>query len=155
VVLLGGIYRFKFDMSIGANFSYRSGTPTTTIADYNGVDFFPFGRNDMGRTPNITQTDLYIAQPFKLGGGMGLELSLNVLNLFDQKTVTRIYSYKWRSDICDAVADCDGSNDWYFHNLVPYNADTVMTGQPTDPFYNKPYAWQAARAVRLGLKFTF
>jgi hypothetical protein len=158
-VLLQGIYRFNWGTNVGVNFSFRSGTPRTTIADYNGVDFFPFGRNDLGRTPNLTQTDLYIAHPFKLGGNMGLELSLNVLNLFDQKTVTRYWTYKWRDDICQESLGCDTTNEYYFNHLVPYNADTFMDALPDhgspDPIFLKPYAWQAARAVRLGLKFTF
>jgi outer membrane receptor protein involved in Fe transport len=148
-------YRFNFGTQIGVGQTWVSGTPVTTIADFNGVDFFPKGRGDLGRTPNITQTDLYIAQPFKVAKDINLEVSLNVINLFDQKAVTRIYSYPWRADICDVSPDCDGSSQWYFQNVVPYNVDQYMANQPKDPFYKHAYAWQAGRAVRLGLKLTF
>ncbi len=154
VLEVQGVYRLNFGLNVGANFSYRSGTPTTTAAYYNGVDFFPNGRNDMGRTPDLTQTDLFISQPIKLGGFV-LELNLNVLNLFDEDTVTRYYNYKYETDICDASAACDGSNEWYFGDLVPYDLDTYMAGQPVDKMYGKDYAWQGARTVRLGLKFSF
>ncbi|MBI4916542.1 MAG: TonB-dependent receptor [Acidobacteria bacterium] len=159
-VELQGIYRFPWNMSLGVNTSWRSGTATSTTAFYNGVDFFPNGRNDMGRTPNLTQTDLFIAQPFKIGS-FGFEVNLNVTNLFDEDTVTRIYNYAWTDDICDHAEGCDYSNEYYFNQLVPYNASDFM-GDPYDPenpiadeFYGKDYAWQAARVVRLGLKFTF
>ena len=151
-VELQGIYRFPWNMSVGVNTSWRSGTPTSTTAFYNGVDFFPKGRNDMGRTPSLTQTDLFIAQPFKIGG-FGFEVNLNVVNLFDEDTVTRIYNYKWADDVCYAD-DCDTTNAWYFGQLVPYDIDEYM-GEASDPFYGKDYAWQNARTVRLGLKFTF
>jgi hypothetical protein len=152
-VELQGIYRFPWNMSVGVNTSWRSGTPTTTTAEFNGVDFFPKGRNDMGRTDNLTQTDLFVAQPFKIGG-FGFEVNLNVINLFDEQTATRQFNYAWRTDICDNDPACDTTNAYYFGQLVPYDVDDLM-GPADDPFYGKDYAWQAARTVRLGLKFTF
>jgi hypothetical protein len=152
-VELQGIYRFPWNMSIGVNTSWRSGTPTTTTAFYNGVDFFPKGRNDMGRTDDLTQTDLFIAQPFKIGS-FGFEVNLNVINLFDEDTATRQYNYAWETDICDNDVNCDTTNAYYFGQLVPYDVDDLM-GPADSPFYGKDYAWQSARTVRLGLKFTF
>lgn len=59
------------------------------LGGFNGVpQFFPYGR-DRGDTPDLTQTDLLIAHPFKIGN-YSLEISMNVLNLFDENTVTRI-----------------------------------------------------------------
>jgi hypothetical protein len=147
-------YRFNFGLTAGVNTSWRSGTPQTTLAQYNGVEFYPNGRNDLGRTADLTQTDLYLAQLIKFGGSLGLEISLNVTNLFDEDTVTRNYTYGWRDDVCDIAAGCDYSNGWYFGDLVPYNIDEVM-GANTEPYYQNPYAWQAPRSVRLGVKFIF
>jgi hypothetical protein len=150
-----GAYRAPWGTMFGLSETWVSGTPITTIAFFNGVDFFPFGRGDQGRTPNVTQTDLFVSHPFKLGGNLQLEINLNVLNAFDQKTVTHVYSYKWRSDICDESPDCDFSNQWYFGQLVPYNPDTYMANADKDPFYKVPDAYQAPRVVRLGLKLSF
>ena len=120
-----GVYRFNFGTNVGVNTSWRSGTPVSTDVMYNGVNFFPNGRNDMGRTPSLTQTDLFISHPFKIGG-FELEASINVINLFDEDTVTRINNNKYDEEICDYGPGCDTTNEWYFNSLVPYDLDTVM-----------------------------
>ncbi len=148
------IYRFPWNTSLGVNTSWRSGTPTTTLGSYNGVEFYPNGRNDQGRTESLTQTDLFIAQPFKVGS-FGFEVNLNITNLFDEDAVLQKYTYKYETDICDADPNCDYSNEYYFNSLAPYDFDTAMAGEPLDPRYLTPYSFQAARTVRLGLKFTF
>jgi hypothetical protein len=150
------LYRAPFGTNFGINSSWRSGTPVTTQASFNGVQFFPYGRNDRGRTPSLTQTDLLITHPFKIGD-YTLEASLNVLNIFDEDTVTRIGNNEFFDDICDVRADCDGTNEWYFAHLVPYDFNTIMAagGATPDPQYGQALAYQAARAVRLGLKFAF
>ena len=43
------------------------------------------GRGSDGRTPFLTQTDLYVQHEFKIGGSRRVQLSANVLNLFDQR----------------------------------------------------------------------
>ena len=152
-----GVYRFDFGTNVGVNTSWRSGTPVSTDVTYAGVNFFPNGRGDWGRTPSLTQTDLFVSHPFKIGG-FGLEVSLNVLNLFDEDTATRINNNKFDEDLCDHAAGCDFdefSAYWYFQGVVPYDLDTIMSDAPLDPTYGKAIAWQAPRAVRLGLKFTF
>jgi len=53
---------------------------------FQGAPIFPNGRNDMGRTPNITQTDLNIQHELRLGR-YGVTLGAIVLNMFDQKKV--------------------------------------------------------------------
>jgi hypothetical protein len=83
-------YSFPFGTTVGANEYFYSGTPTTTEMRFQGAPIFPNGRNDMGRTPNITQTDLNIQHELKIGK-YGVTLGAIVLNLFDQKKVTNIY----------------------------------------------------------------
>ena len=150
---LSGLYRFDFGTSIGVNTSWCSGGANTTNANWAGVFFYPKGRNDMGRSPSLTQTSLFLAHPFNFGG-LGLELSLNVTNLFDEDTVTRNYTYGWRDDACDVDPACDYSNGYYFGALVPFDIDDHM-GPNNEPYYKNPYAWQAPRSVRLGVKFIF
>jgi len=83
-------YSFPFGTTVGANEYFYSGTPTTTEMRFQGAPIFPNGRNDMGRTPNITQTDLNIQHELRIGR-YGVTLGAIVLNLFDQKKVTNIY----------------------------------------------------------------
>jgi hypothetical protein len=151
-----GLYQASWGTNIGLSFSWASGSPVSTDATYNGVNFFPNGRNDMGRLSGLTQTDLLLTHPFKIGG-FDLEVSLNVLNLFDQDTVTRIDNVQYFDDICEISAECDGSNDWYFSELVPYDYVTFMEANKAskNPLYGMPLTYQAPRTVRLGLKFIF
>jgi len=157
---LYGLYRFNFGTSVGFGPSWRSGSPVTQDEQFNGINFFPYGRNNLGRLDNITQTDLYLAHPISLGtmgslGKMQLEINLNISNLFDEKTVTRVDNAKWDADLCDYLSDC--SYDYYFTNVVPYDFDGVMTANdaPLNPTFMKPIAYQEPRTIRLGFKLTF
>jgi hypothetical protein len=83
-------YSAPFGTNIGVNQYYYSGTPTTTEMRFQGAPIFPFGRNDMGRTPNITQTDLNLSHDFRLGN-FTLQLGGIITNLWDEKEATNIY----------------------------------------------------------------
>ena len=64
----------------------------------------------------------------------------------------------YREDLCGSgFPDCDGANEWYFGEAIPYDYHTVMdaAGVEPNPFFLRPQAWQAPRAVRVGLKFIF
>ncbi len=134
------IYRFGWGTTIGVNQYYGSGTPISTQWNYVGVPFFPFGRGNAGTTEDLTQTDLLITHPFKIGN-FTLEASVNVLNLFDEDAVLLVDNNQYRGDLCDSDA-CDGSYDFLFY-LKPNTG--VSFGNP----------YQAARVIRLGLKFMF
>ncbi|HYN41039.1 MAG TPA: hypothetical protein VE129_04615, partial [Thermoanaerobaculia bacterium] len=163
-VEIQGAYRMPWAMTAGLNFSWTSGGPVSTDASYNGVNFFPNGRNDMGRLASITNFDLLLAQPFQIGG-VQLELSVNVLNLLDASTVTRIGNVKYDYDVCDAfpegthapAGECDTTNAWYFGSLGSYNYDQIMTdaGFQVDPGYRKALAYQAPREFRFAVKVNF
>ena len=156
------LYRAPFRTQFGVNTSWRSGTPVSEQASYAGVVFFPHGRNNLGRTDNLTQTDLLISHPFEFGR-YGLELSLNVLNLFDEDAVTQIANDHYRTDVCDVMTTgtgtgghcnhADGGGGDFFR--APLNVDAIMAGQEVLPSYRKATAFQAARSLRFGVKFTF
>lgn len=150
-----GIYEAPWGTNVGLNFSYATGSPVSTDAQFNGVNFFPNGRNDMGRLSAITQTDLLLAHPFKIGD-FRLELSLNVINLLDENTVIREGNVQYFEDVC-TITDCDGTNDQYFGDIVPYDYGTLMAagGATPNPSYGRPLAYQAPRTFRFGLKFIF
>jgi hypothetical protein len=83
-------YTFPFGTTVGLNQYYYSGTPTTTELRFQGAPIFPFGRNDLGRTPNLMQTDINLQHELRLGR-FGVTLGAIVLNLLDAKKVTNIY----------------------------------------------------------------
>jgi hypothetical protein len=148
-----GLYRAPTNTHIGVNFSWASGTPISEEVSYIGVPFFPHGRANKGRTPSVTTVDLLLTQPFEIRG-YRIEASLNVLNLLDSDTATQIENNHYLSDLCDVYGDdCDHSQEFFFSE--DRNIDQIMAGEDVDPFYLKPLAFQAPRAVRLGLKFIF
>lgn len=151
-----GTYRTPWTMTAGLNFSYVSGGPVSTDAQYNGVNFFPNGRNDMGRLDSIMNFDLMLAQPFQIGG-MQVELAVNVLNLFDAATVTQIGNTQFQYDVCDAREDCDTTNEWYFGTLGKYNYEKLMKDAGFQEYngYRKALAYQAPREFRFSVKLSF
>ncbi|MEA2237672.1 MAG: hypothetical protein QOC81_2396 [Thermoanaerobaculia bacterium] len=103
-------YAFPFGTTVGANEYYYSGTPTTTEMRFQGAPIFPFGRNDMGRTPALTQTDLNVQHEMRFGR-YGVTLGAIVLNLFDEKKVTNIYPIKSATSIVIRdLSKCSGSD---------------------------------------------
>ena len=161
---LQGVYQMPWKMSAGLNFTYFSGGPVSTDAQFNGVNFFPNGRNDMGRLPSLTNFDFYLAQPFTIGS-LQFEASVNVLNLFDSKTETRIGNVQFQEDVCDAfpedttaaAGECDTTNGWYFGSLGNYEYEKIMKGAGFEEYvqYGKPIAFQAPREVRFAIKLSF
>jgi hypothetical protein len=147
------LYRAPWNTSIGANLTWASGTPVSEEVSYAGVPFFPHGRGNLGRTPDLRQLDLLIAQPFDIRG-YRLEASLNILNVFDFDTATRLGNNPYVEDICGVVTDdhC-GEQDFFFAN--DFNVDQLLSGSDEDFYFLQPLAYQAPRTIRLGLKFTF
>ena len=81
------LYSFTFGTSIGANYYLSSGVPVTReIGIYPPNNFYTLwlGRGSDGRTDVLSQTDIYVQHEFRFAGDKRVQVSLNVLNLFDQ-----------------------------------------------------------------------
>jgi len=140
-------YSAPFGTSVGVNQYVGSGTPISTEFSYEGVPFFAYGRGDMGRTPTITQTDLLLMHDFRIFGDYAFQVGLNVLNLFDEDTVTNISSLY-------STTGLNVSNADFFKGFDP------LTKLPNaavnkSPLYGQASAFQTPRAVRFNAKFTF
>ena len=111
------IYEFGWGTSVGLNQYYGSGTPISTQVNYNAVPFFAYGRGDAGRTDSLTRTDLLISHPFKISN-FGLELSLNVLNLFDEEAILLVDPPSaTATSVCpDPNCDCSHPETYFFAN---------------------------------------
>ena len=93
------IYQFNFGTSIGVNQFVASGLPISREIGTFGTNNLPvnyLGRLSDGRTPTFSQTDMLIQHGFRIGGGRQLQLSLNVLNLFNQDTAISVFSTEHR-----------------------------------------------------------
>jgi hypothetical protein len=141
-------YAFPFGTSIGANQYIGSGTPVSTQMLYHGVEFFPFGRGDLGRTPTLSRTDLLLAHRFNFSGRFGLQLEANVLNLFDEDTETFIYQLSNTGDVSGIVT----TDEAFFRG---FDARSIQGRVTRDPLFGQAAQFQAPREVRLGLRLLF
>jgi hypothetical protein len=92
-VKLYGAYDFRFGTQIGAFVYAASGTPMTTYVNTtNQIPVMVEGRGDMGRTPMLSRTDLLLTHEVALAGTKRLRLEMNVLNVFNQKSVRHIFN---------------------------------------------------------------
>ena len=141
-------YRFDFGTSIGVNQYVASGTPVSRENDVSpGLPFFPEGRGSLGRTPTLTQTDLYLQHDFALSGRLGLQLSLNVLNLFDEDTPRVVWNNQDTEDLPLTEEEFFAGFDV---NQVIADNEVAL-----DPRYGLAEVYQAPRELRLGVKLTF
>jgi hypothetical protein len=148
-----GSYSFPFGLTVGGIFNAMSGTPITEEWILDSAGYFPFNRNNMGRTPFLTFANIYAEYNLKLGKNT-LQFSVNVDNVYDTKTARSIYSSKYWDNVAPSTDDPNDTlylqrrliaNDWQ------PNPDPSML----DPLYGKESAYFAPLTVRLGLRFIF
>lgn len=176
-------YAFPFGTTIGVNQYFYSGTPTTTEMRFQGAPIFPFGRNDLGRTPNIMQTDLNIQHEIPIMGRYNLTLGAIALNVLDAHKATNFYPIYSTNSIrlrdlskCGAdlsIAGCGPSSATPLIGGSTVNAaqsagyfagvdikrqlerQRQLGSYKPDPRYGQPNSYQDPREVRVFAKFTF
>jgi carboxypeptidase family protein/TonB-dependent receptor-like protein len=155
------IYQFHWGTSVGANEYMASGTPITRQVPVVTGSNYPIrylGRNSEGRTPFLSQTDLFVQHSFKIMGSRSLQLSMNVLNLFDQRTVTNRVSTVRRSGVIPNAPGYYQEAAFYagqlnFDQLIAKAvANNLMS---LNPQFGMANAYQAPILARFGVKFTF
>ena len=99
----------------------------------------------MGRTPWMTQTDLFLSAQLPLPHHLTSALEVNVLNVFDQKAVTSVYQVY-------SAQNLPLSDQAFF---AGFNADAVAAKVRKDPRFGSPVAFQAPREITMTAKFVF
>lgn len=145
-----GAYILPWGTQVGVNFVAFSGLPNTTSVTYKGVPVFVFGRNDLGRSPVYTQTDLNFTQSVKLPRNMRLQAQFNIDNLFDQMTATTRFATAYR----DALVLANDQAFFAGFDTVSSMANRTPVGRP-DPRYKQNSGFQGARSARFSVKLTF
>ncbi len=146
------IYMFGFGTSVGVNQYVASGLPVTReIGIYapNNLPVQYLGRGSDGRTPRFSQTDLLMQHGFKVGGSREVQLSLNILNLFNQDTAVGKYStyHKTNGVTPDEALFYAGRQ-----NL----ADLIVSQNVIkDPRFLMDNAFQNPMQARIGVRFIF
>jgi hypothetical protein len=146
------IYLFPFGTSIGLDQFVSSGLPVTREIGIFPTSNYPvqyMGRGSDGRTPTFSQTNLLLAHEFRFMGNRGLQLSLNVLNLFDQKTaVSRFSTYQKANGVVPDEA--------LFYSGAQTLASLINSqGVIPDPRFLMDNGFQLPLQARIGVKFLF
>ena len=150
---------------ISAFQTITSGQPQTTTI-YGASTVTPqilLGRGDLGRSPVYSQTDLNLTHRYRFGeeDRFTMAFDLNFLNLFDQRTVTAIYTVMNPSTAPVNASALGLSNVAYANG---YTNGTLLPAilarigsQPdrSDIRYGMPYLYQSPRTVRFGVRFLF
>jgi hypothetical protein len=141
-------YQFPSRTTVGLNQRLASGIPISEEANVPpGIPFFPYGRGNLGRTPVLNQTDLTLFQDVRLAG-TNFQVGLTVLNLFDRDAATRIDNTRMVGDL-PLTLDRFFAGGWDYEGLLA--ADPTIV----DPKFRQADQFQAAREVRLLVKFSF
>jgi hypothetical protein len=145
-----------------------SGTPRTTELTV-VVPVLINGRNDLGRTPAYTQTDLLVGHTFTVGEGKKLKLDANITNLFNQATALRYQTRINRAgnlsvgppltpeEIAKGVKPPVLLDQEFLNGFDPMKYLEGVTGSnlPLSPFFNRPVEYQGIRELRFGVHFIF
>jgi hypothetical protein len=149
---LQGLYSFNFGTTLGVNEYVSSGVPISREAAMIAPNNFPtlyLGRLSDGRSPVFSQTDFYAQHDIRLGGDRRIQVSLNVLNLFDQEGVTD----RWKTELATGQGiDIDELTFYQGFNTAQLIAAQNLV---RDPRFLQDWQIQNPRTVRIGVKFTF
>jgi hypothetical protein len=144
-----------------------SGQPQTTTV-YGASTVTPqilLERGDLGRSPTFTQTDFSFTHRYRWGNDQRYTFAfdLNMINIWDQKTVTAIYTV-----MNPSTAPVNGpalgfpntttgySNGYANGSLLsPILAYIASRGDRNDIRYKMPYLYQSPRTVRFGVRLLF
>jgi hypothetical protein len=142
-----------------------SGQPqTTTIFGASTITPQIFlGRGDLGRSPMFSQTDFNLTHRVRMGNDdrYTVAFDFNFLNLFDQRTVTGVYTTMNPSSAPVNAASLGLSQVNYANGITSGAVLSAMlariNSQPdrSDVRYGLPHLFQSPRTVRLGVRFLF
>jgi len=142
-------YDLPWGTNLGAFFFAGSGQPLSSQVTVVGVPVYYLGRGNLGRSPVFSQTDLQVQHGFRLPGHTRIDVSANILNVFDQATFTNVTNTPYR----DAIPI--NSLTGFFNG---FDADAIAAATPTirkDARYKQASAFEGTRTIRLNARFTF
>lgn len=150
------IYQFAFGTSVGVNQFVASGLPISREIGTFGANNLPvnyLGRLSDGRTPTFSQTDLLVQHGFRIGGGRQLQVSLNVLNLFNQDTAISKFSTEHRVTGVTPNQALFYTGQQTLAQLI--DAAAASTPGFRDPRFLMNNSFQAPLQARFGVKLIF
>jgi len=153
----------------------QSGTPQTTSVNIEDTTIVAFKRNDLGRTPFYTQTDLGVTQTYRFGRDSRFRLlgDITAVNVFNQNIVTAINPNRWVYNNTITGPDVVPTYNYdaagfasatAFQNailsgkaqaaLAALDSTTINPGN-RNAIYGLPSNYQAKRYIRFGFRMIF
>jgi hypothetical protein len=142
-----GTYDLPWGTMVGLNAIVQSGIPRSTIMSQKNINFFPYGRGNLGRTPTYSQVDLLVQQDFRLPRNLRLTVGVNAINLLDQKTITQYNTTPYRDGF-------NVSDPTFFGGFDPVAVATAQNFR-RDARLGMASGFQDFRVIRLQTKFSF
>ena len=155
VLKVYGAWMAPFGTQIGLNQYAGSGTPLTTyVSTTHATDAYVEGRGDMGRTPVLATTDVLLSHEIRTGGDKRLRFELNVLNVFNKKTVRHRFNYLNRNRNAARIIldDNDLSQGYDYRAEMRARPDGANAN---DPRYGMPDLWSDGTSGHVMVKFLF
>lgn len=143
------VYVVGRGLVLGANQYVASGTPVLRAFWKTNAIFYG-GDLSEGRTPTLSQTDLSARYEFKLPGSQRLQLALNVLNLFDQRTETAKYF-----TINKTSTGVNFTDPEFFNGQLDVEQRIQERNLQYDPRFLKSWFWQNERTATVSARFVF
>src|SRR5262249_17519118 len=137
-------YDLLWGTLLGVNYLVENGVPLSTVIQElsDGINFFPYGRGDLGRTPVYSQTDVFVQQRVPLLGSAKVTVGVIVSNLFDQQTAISASTAPYR----DAF---NVSNAQFFSGFDPKAVAASTSGIRLDARYGQANSFQPRRSILL------
>lgn len=152
-------------LNLGLAGHYSSGFPITAYGYsflYQNWEYYLTPRGSLGRHPAQYEADFHIGYPVRLGGGMELNLLLDVFNLFDRQSIIR-YDERYNlasNGPCAGFGNVPCNDDNGIDNIT---GTTDPAGQLANPratapnpdFLRAGVQFTQPRSLRFGVRLSF
>jgi hypothetical protein len=149
--------------SVGMSYRGNSGTPINFYGahpDYGQDEAFVLQRGTGGRTPWVNIIDSNVGVNYRIGKDQVVSFTLDVFNLFNFQTTTRVdESYTFESIyplVGGKPSDLPGQ---VVLNTGDKEADAedphYLSDDQVNPNFKQPNQYQAPRQFRFGIRYTF
>ncbi len=137
-------------LTVGLTFTAYSGRPINVLGAhpiYGFSQVFILPRGSGGRTPTVTQFDLHLGYDHKFNKRITLSVFVDVINLFDQRTVTNVDDDYTYSSVAPVI---QGSPGDLLHLKDNEGSPIVLNSN-----YGQPTGYQAPLYMRFGARLAF